>query len=118
MVSNSLPEEQSKREEFPIAEGCLDYFPAAIAAVARLSWLATRQHHPDKPMHWDRTKSRNHRDKILRHLIDSGGVDDKGIRHSVMVAWRALALLQEELEREEGYPVPRAAIPLEERDSA
>lgn len=117
MSNNSLPEDAEKRNEYPIAEGCLDYFPNAIAEVARLSYLATKQHHPDKPMHWDRSKSTNHRDKILRHVIDSGSVDDKGIRHSVMVAWRALALLQEELEREEGYPLARAAISLDERNA-
>lgn len=109
MTNTSLPDEQEKRNEFPMAEGLLDYFPNALAEVARLSYAATQQHHPDKPMHWDRSKSRDHRNKIMRHLIDTGKFDDKGQRHSTMVAWRALALLQEELEEQEGYPVSRAS---------
>ena len=92
-----------------MAGGLLDYFPNALAAVANLSWRATQQHHSDKPMHWDRSKSRDHRSKILRHLVDTGKFDDKGLRHSTMVAWRALALLQEELEKDEGYPMSRAS---------
>lgn len=105
-----------KRNEYPIAEGCIDYFPNAIAEVSRLSYLATKQHHPDKPMHWDRTKSANHRDKILKHLIDCGHVDTDDVLHDVKVAWRALAQAQETLERMYGYPPPKAAIPIEERE--
>lgn len=105
----SLPDDVAKRNEYPMAGGLLDYFPNALAEVSRLSYIATQQHHSDKPMHWDRSKSRDHRSKIMRHLIDTGTVDDKGMRHSAMVAWRALALLQEELEEQEGYPMSRAS---------
>lgn len=106
---NSLPDAQATRNEYPMAEGLLDYFPNALAEVARLSFLATQQHHPGEPMHWDRSKSTEHRDKIMRHLVDAGGFDDKGIRHSVGLAWRALANLQVELEKAHGYPLPKAA---------
>jgi hypothetical protein len=35
----------------------------------------------------------------MRHLVDRGTIDpEDGISHSVKVAWRALAMLQEELE--------------------
>lgn len=105
----SLPDDASKRLEYPMADGLLDYFPNALAEVARLSHVATHQHHPDKGMHWDRSKSTDHRNKIMRHLIDTGLRDDKGMRHSAMVAWRALALLQDELERDEGLPPSRAS---------
>lgn len=111
-----LPTDAAQREEFPLAEGCLDYFPAALAYVANLSWRATQQHHPDKPMHWDRTKSMGHRNKILRHTMESGDFDTDGVLHDVKVAWRALAQAQETLERIYGLPVPRAAIPLDERN--
>jgi hypothetical protein len=106
---NSLPDDATRRLEYPMADGLLDYFPNALAEVARLSHAATQQHHPDQPMHWDRSKSTDHRNKIIRHLVDAGGLDDKGMRHSAMVAWRALALLQEELERDEGLPPSRAS---------
>jgi hypothetical protein len=45
----------------------------------------------------------------MRHLVDSGGVDQDGNLHSAGLAWRALALLQEELEQLYGYPPPRNA---------
>lgn len=105
----SLPDDASARLEFPMADGCLDYFPNALAEVSRLSFYATQQHHPDQTMHWDRSKSTDHRNKILRHLVDTGKFDDKGMRHSTMVAWRALALLQVELEEDLGLPPSRAS---------
>lgn len=103
----SLPEEG--RDDYPMAGGLLDYFPNALAEVAKLSFDATKQHHSDLPMHWDRRKSRDHASKIIRHLVDRGLKDNHGHRHSTMVAWRALAMLQEELEWDEGYPMSRAS---------
>jgi hypothetical protein len=112
--STLLPTEAAAREEYPVVTGCLDYFPAAILAVANLSWKATQQHHPGSPMHWDRSKSTGHSDKIVRHLLEAGDCDIDGIRHSAKVAWRALALLQEELEAA-GAPLAPAAIPFKDR---
>lgn len=103
-----LPE-GPERNELPMAEGLLDYFPNALAEVARLSFKATQQHHPDAEMHWDRSKSTDHANKIVRHLIDRGKRDDRGERHSAMLAWRALANLQEELERDLDLPPSRAS---------
>jgi len=103
-----LPE-GPERNELPMADGLLDYFPNALAEVARLSFKATQQHHPDAEMHWDRGKSTDHANKIVRHLIDRGKRDDRGERHSAMLAWRALANLQEELERDLGLPPSRAS---------
>ena len=106
----SLPDEDALRGEFPMADGLLDYFPNALAAIARHSKLAGDKHHPGEPLHWERAKSTDHRNKILRHLVDSGKKDAEGNLHSVGLAWRALALLQEELEAEYGYPTPRNAV--------
>ena len=105
----SLPDNPDRRNEYPMADGLLDYFPNALAEVSRLSHIATQQHHPDEEMHWDRGKSLDHRNKIMRHLIDTGKKDNHGMRHSAMVAWRSLALLQTELEEQEGYPASRAS---------
>ena len=107
--TTSLPDNAVARLEYPMADGLLDYFPNALAEVARLSFLATQQHHPDKPMHWDRTKSTDHRNKILRHLVDTDGVDDKNIDHWAMVCWRALAGYQVYLEQKHGLPLSRAS---------
>lgn len=105
----SLPTDTQARTAFPMATGFLDYFPNAVAEVAKLGAAATRQHHPDEEMHWDRNKSTEHADKILRHLVDRGKLDADGERHSAKVAWRALALLQEELESDLGLPISRAS---------
>lgn len=88
----------SDRKGFPMARGLLDYFPNALAAVAECSRIANEQHNPGEEMHWARSKSTDHPDCIIRHLIDRGAIDTDGVRHSAKVAWRALAMLEEELE--------------------
>ena len=96
-----LPTDAKARKNVPIARGVLDYFPKAIAAVAELSRIGNDQHNPGQPMHWSREKSTDNADCIVRHLIERGTVDTDGVRHSTKVAWRALALLQLELEAAE-----------------
>jgi len=91
-----------------LATGVLDYFPDALAAVAECSKAGNDQHNPGKPLHWARAKSGDEADALLRHLMDRGTFDTDGIRHSAKVAWRALALLQKELE-EAGAPLARGA---------
>lgn len=107
--AQQLPTDSAARKAIPIVRGCLDYFPAALAAVATLSEEGNRKHNPGEEMHHARGKSSDHADCIVRHLVERGTVDTDGIRHAVKVAWRALALLQEELEREEGAPLARGA---------
>lgn len=103
----SLPDDAESRNRIPMADGLLYYFPNALAEVAKVSRIGNEQHNPGQPMHWDRSKSTDHENKILRHLVDAGRRDGQGVRHSAYLAWRALALLQEEIEREEGAPLPR-----------
>jgi hypothetical protein len=110
-MSASLPTDAAARKSAPIAEGVLWYFPNALAAVAAVSKAGNDQHNPGQPMHHARGKSMDHADCILRHLIDAGTLDTDGLRHTAKVAWRALALLQEEIEREDGVPLPRNARP-------
>jgi hypothetical protein len=88
-----------ERKERPVYTGVLKYFPDAIMEVARVSLAGNKQHHPDQPLHWDRTKSNDDLDALSRHLIDAGKIDNDGIRHSAKVAWRALANLQKEIEK-------------------
>lgn len=98
----------------PLATGVLDYFTAALAEVARLSRAGNDKHNPGEPLHWARGKSTDHADCILRHLADRGTIDpEDGISHSAKVAWRALALLQEELESA-GAPMSRGSRVTEE----
>jgi hypothetical protein len=105
----SLPADTAARGEYPMADGLLYYFPAALAEVARVSKVGNDQHNPGQPMHWARGKSMDHGNKIIRHQVDAGTLDADGTRHSAKVAWRALAQLQEELEQQEGAPLPRNA---------
>jgi hypothetical protein len=93
-----LPTDSAARKATPIARGVLDYFPLAIAEIARVSKAGNDQHNPGQPMHWAREKSTDHADCVARHLIDRGTVDTDGQRHTAKLAWRALALLQTELE--------------------
>lgn len=104
-----LPTGSDERKNIPIATGVIDYFPAALAAVAKLSKTGNDKHNPGQPLHWARGKSTDEADCLIRHFIERGTLDDDGIRHSVKVAWRALALLQKELEQEEGAPLSRGS---------
>lgn len=102
-VMLALPSDAGERKAAPICSGVLDYFPAALVEVARLSKVGNDQHNPGQPLHWARGKSSDHADCIVRHLMQRGTKDTDGIPHSAKVAWRALALLQEELEAEAGF---------------
>lgn len=97
-----------ERKRYPMATGLLDYFPDALAAVALVSLAGNEKHNPGQPLHHARGKSTDHADCIVRHLANRGGYDGKQ-RESAAMAWRALALLQEELEREMDLPLPRGA---------
>lgn len=93
-----LPTDPQDRKDIPICTGVLDYFPLAIAYVAKVSKVGNNQHNPGQPLYWPKRKSQDHADCIPRHLIDRGTFDTDHIRHSGKLAWRALALLELELE--------------------
>ena len=98
-----LPKDSVARKAAPMARGLLDYFPDALFAIAELSQIANEKHNPGEPLHWSKEKSNDHADCIIRHLVDRGKWDMTGarpVRHSTEVAWRALALLQTEIEAE------------------
>ncbi len=92
------------RKARPITTGVLDYFPDALLAVAECSRVGNEQHNPGEPLHWAKEKSTDEADALVRHLLDRGKRDTDGVRHSAKVAWRALAMLQREIEAEEGRP--------------
>lgn len=97
----TLSTDAKDRKNAPMARGLLDYFPDALAAVANVSRVGNEQHNPGQPMHWAKHLSTDHADCIIRHLADRGTVDTDGLRHAAKVAWRALALLQTEIEAEQ-----------------
>ena len=98
-----LPEDSAMRKEYPLYAGLLRYFPDALAAVAHVSYVGNQKHNPGQPLHWSRDKSNDHLDCIARHLLEAGGYDyTTGVRHSAQLAWRALANLQIEIEKDKG----------------
>lgn len=107
----ALPTDSTVRKNMPMVRGLLDYFPAALAAVAEVSRVANEQHNPGEDIHWARGKSTDHPDCIVRHLVDRGKRDTDGLRHSAKAAWRALAELQEECEREGAVPGRASRFP-------
>lgn len=115
MTQHALPTDSATRKNIPMCSGLLDYFPAALAEVAFVSYVGNEKHNPGEPLHHARGKSMDHADCIMRHLTDRGTTDvfwigEKcyEVRHSAYVAWRALAMLQQELE-EAGAPLARGA---------
>ena len=106
----TLPVDSQDRKNIPITTGVLDYFPDAIAYVAKISKIGNDKHNPGEPLHWARAKSSDHADCIARHLVERGSLDPDGMRHSGYLAWRALAMLQLEIEADTvGIDKPRGA---------
>ena len=109
-----LPSDPKERKKIPLWSGLMKYFPDALVEVARVSQAGNDQHNPGQPLHWAREKSADQEDTLLRHLLDSGTLDSDGQRHSSKVAWRALALLQLEIERDRNEtPTPLHITQLE-----
>ena len=107
-VKHLLPVDASERKRVPLASGVLDYFTSALIEVAKVSYAGNEQHNPGQPLHWSRGKSADHADTMLRHFTERGTLDTDKVRHSAKMVWRALAILQLELEAE-GAPKARGA---------
>jgi|TARA_Y100000015_G_scaffold22829_1_gene22084 hypothetical protein len=91
-------DKHKERKSMPVYTGVIKYFPNALKYVSKVSLAGNEQHHPDKPLHWDKSKSTDHLDALMRHLMDSDKIDDDGLLHLGKVAWRALAALEDKLE--------------------
>lgn len=106
-----VPTDSKTRKSLPLCTGVLDYFSDALLAVAEVSRKGNEQHNPGEPLHWAKEKSTDEADSLLRHMVDRGKLDSDGTRHSAKVAWRALALLQREIEAERAAPaVPQDVV--------
>jgi hypothetical protein len=107
----TLPTGSSERKEYPLFRGCLRYFPAALAGVAKTSKVGNDKHNPGEPMYHARGKSTDHGDCVLRHMADvedllsalergDSNVTIQNVLTEVdQMAWRALAFSQELHER-------------------
>jgi hypothetical protein len=99
-----LPSDYDARKAIPVFDGFLMYFPDAAAAVARVSQIGNDQHNPGEPLHWARGKSMDQFNTAVRHLMDHGAgsrYDNDGGRHLAKAAWRVLAALQLDIEKEQ-----------------
>jgi hypothetical protein len=83
-------EDSKERKKFPVYSGFVNYFPKAMAAVCKLSFEGNEQHNPGTELHWDRSKSGDELDALMRHIIDEDWRE---------VAWRAMANLEKQLEK-------------------
>ena len=95
-----LSEAKDNRKGIPVYSGVLAYFPDALKEVAKCSLAGQKQHNQGDKLYWDKNKSFDNEDALVRHLIDhsKNPVDEDGVLHLAKVAWRALASLQIYLE--------------------
>jgi len=88
---SSLPTSAKERKAIPVYTGFIKYFPDAIVEISKVSLKGGIQHgQTPETLHWDRSKSGDELDAMMRHLIDEDWAQ---------VAWRALANLQKQIER-------------------
>ena len=101
-MKTKLQDTAATRKKIPIYSGVIAYFPRALAEIAIVSRMGSGQHHPNQPIHWDKSKSSDHTDCLMRHLTDHARgdtIDTDGMLHLAKCAWRALAALEIELEK-------------------
>ncbi len=116
----TLPLDSQERKKVPLLRGCYNYFPAALAGVAKISQAGNDKHNPGQDLHHARAKSSDHGDCILRHLMDSqdllAALDrgepvaaEKILEEISQLAWRTLAYSQELHEKLQGAPLAPGA---------
>ena len=87
----TLPSDAQERKAIPVYTGIIKYFPDAIVEISKVSLKGGIQHGlTPETLHWDRSKSGDELDAMMRHLIDEDWAQ---------VAWRALENLQKQIER-------------------
>jgi len=96
----TLPTDSKERKDYPILNGCIRYFPAALAGVALISKKGNDKHNPGQELHHARSKSMDHGDCIMRHLIDVQDLLSSNNKTEILeevsqLAWRVLAYSQE-----------------------
>ena len=93
-----------KRKGQPVFSGVLSYFPNALKAVSECSMAGQRQHNQGDKLYWDKSKSSDNEDAMVRHLLDHAvnPMDEDGVLHLAKVAWRALASLEIYLNDKDG----------------
>src|SRR3546814_17711213 len=98
-MNGLFPEDSDARKEYPVYSEFLQYFPAAIAAIAHHSYKGNQKHNPGQTLHHDRAKSGDEPAALTSHLTE----DDL-----VCMAWRPLSMLTQTLEATRAPPAPAA----------
>jgi hypothetical protein len=111
-----LPRDSAGRKRIPIVSGVLNYFPAALLEVAKVSKAGNDKHNPGQPLHHARGKSTDHLDSAVRHIMefeaDHNAIDpDTGVSVLASALWRVAAKLQEHLESRGAPLAPGAKLP-------
>ena len=104
---STLPFDAKERKSIPIYTGFVGYFPKAIAEVSKISLLGGIQHgQTAETLHWDRSKSGDELDALMRHVID---------KDWAQVAWRAMANLEKQIEKEQQTKLGTRNVSIEEQ---
>lgn len=93
-----------ERKALPVYSGFIKYFPKAIREVTKASVIGNKQHLPGQSLEWDRSKSSDEPDALIRHILDhaEGEIfDTDGVRHLAKAGWRIMAWIEKELENEQ-----------------
>ena len=104
---NILPTDSAERKTYPVYSGFLKYFPDAMAMVSNHSYKGNQQHNPDSELHWDRSKSGDDGDAMLRHTLDflaaelSNDIEEMRLAAGA-IAWRACAVAGKILDKCDG----------------
>lgn len=105
---DTLTSEQ--RKQYPMSNGCVDYFPDALALISHVSWSGNEKHNPGQSLHWSRWNSTDHADCVIRHhSTRENDEHDIPLMHMAEESWRTLAMLQEAMEEYYGLALPRGA---------
>ena len=123
MLKLTLGTDSNARKGIPIFSGCIMYFAAALAGVARHSKRGNDKHNPGEPLHHARGKSMDHPECVPRHSMDMadmlayierGGPDSENVKALLLeeadaLCWRSLAWSQELYEKYAGAPLAPGA---------
>jgi hypothetical protein len=89
-----FPDDDTERQKYAVGTFICEFFPHAIAELARFSYDMQQKHNPDAPMGWARDKSVGDGNQIFRHQMDGEFRE---------VAWRGLEQLERFLMKMEPF---------------
>jgi hypothetical protein len=105
----ALPTDYAERKGFPLFTFLTEYFPDAIEELVKISIAGNKQHgNATDKIRWERGKSTDQLNTAMRHLWDHATVgpkDTDGCYHLGKTAWRALAQLQLQIEKDRQYAI-------------